>query len=274
MERYSSQLHLFKRPACSTEQGRKASEFGGNFCPWKRLLIVEAEGHPAVFYGVDINRKESRVREGNTKRRLIQWFLLPVVIVTIGLGWKYPWLGYSVPIVMLMGMVGGIFNGRYVCGNLCPRGSFLERFVGLVSRKGEIPSPVRNMVFRWILFSAMMGFMIFQISRNPSDWQHWGRVFWLMCTVTTGLGIVLAFAFQSRTWCALCPMGTMQNALGGGKNQIKINAATCRECGLCEKSCPMDLDIIAHKAGGKLAERDCLKCDECVVVCPTKSLKS
>ncbi len=63
------------------------------------------------------------------KRRVVQWTILPVVIVVIGLGWRWTWLGFAVPIVMAMGMVGGVFRGRYVCGNLCPRGAFYDRIV-------------------------------------------------------------------------------------------------------------------------------------------------
>jgi hypothetical protein len=36
------------------------------------------------------------------RRRTIQWSLVPVVVVTLALGWKYPALGFSVPVVMLM----------------------------------------------------------------------------------------------------------------------------------------------------------------------------
>ena len=56
-----------------------------------------------------------------TTRHITQWLLLPIVITVIGLGWKYPWLGLSVPLVMVIGIIGAFFNGRYVCGNLCPR---------------------------------------------------------------------------------------------------------------------------------------------------------
>ncbi|MFC1736814.1 4Fe-4S binding protein [Candidatus Hydrogenedentota bacterium] len=68
------------------------------------------------------------------RRHIVQWCLLPIVLITIGLGWKYPLLGFSVPVVMTAGFVGGIFRGRYVCGNLCPRGSFFDRILLRVSR--------------------------------------------------------------------------------------------------------------------------------------------
>jgi hypothetical protein len=57
----------------------------------------------------------------NRRRRLVQWALAPIVIVVTAWGWKYPYLGYTVPVVMILGMIGGVFRGRYVCGNLCPQ---------------------------------------------------------------------------------------------------------------------------------------------------------
>ena len=44
------------------------------------------------------------------RRRTIQWLLVPIVVITLALGWKYPVLGFVVPVVMLMGIVGGLFN--------------------------------------------------------------------------------------------------------------------------------------------------------------------
>lgn len=205
-------------------------------------------------------------------RAIIQWSLLPLVFITIGLGWKWPLIGFVVPVVMIMGMVGGVFDGRYVCGNLCPRGGFFDRLMPFVSPKRQIPSWMRSAGLRWTLFAALMGFMVWRITRDPGNVYHWGSVFWLMCTITTAAGVLLALFIHPRTWCTICPVGTVQNALGGHKNQIRIDTAKCRECRLCEKVCPMALEIVKDKPAGVLSTRDCLKCSECVVKCPVSAL--
>lgn len=206
------------------------------------------------------------------KRRLVQWILSPVVVIVISLGWKYPFLGFSVPLVMLTGMVLGFFRGRYTCGNLCPRGGFFDRMIAPLSRNRQIPDFFRSMRFRWIVFSLLMGFMTFRISLNPSSWQHWGHVFWIMCAATTLIGVVLGIAVNPRTWCAFCPMGTMQNALGRGKNQLEITAEKCRSCRICERSCPIGIRIADFRENGSVASGDCLKCPECIASCPKKAL--
>ena len=206
------------------------------------------------------------------KRRILQWSLLSVVLVTISLGWKFPFLGFSVPVVMIAGILISLFRGRMVCGNFCPRGSFFDRIVSSFSQKTSVPPLLRDMRFRWSMFALLMGFMVFRLAQNPLSLAHWGHVFWVMCVVTTALGLVLGIVYHPRTWCAFCPMGTLQNALGGEKQYLAIDSSSCRSCKLCEKKCPFDLSIVAHKNTGKIVNPDCLKCSECVQACPVNAL--
>lgn len=213
----------------------------------------------------------------NKKRQRIQWLLLPIVFIVVGLGWKYPLLGYIVPVVMLTGLIGGFINGRYVCGNLCPRGSLLDRIISKISFQKQIPNFFRSMYFRVPVVIFFMLFMTYRISLNPTSIEHIGKVFWLMCTITTAIAVILGLLIHQRAWCAFCPMGTMQNWFGGGKNQLLIDDDICTTCKICEKKCPFQLESITdHKKRdenkGLLNNRDCLKCSECVVSCPKKAL--
>lgn len=212
-------------------------------------------------------------KESVDLRKVVQWSLWPIVVVVVALGWKYTWLGFSVPIVMTLGMIGGFLGGRYVCGNLCPRGSFFDRILSRFTLGKGIPASFRSMPLRLVLFALMMGFMVFQISRNPGDWRHWGYVFWLMCAVTTGIGVILGVWFHQRSWCAFCPMGTMQNLLGRIRPKVLLlDSAKCVECHRCEKVCPVQIPIVKYKGGGVVADGDCVQCDECIAVCPKSAL--
>ncbi len=203
----------------------------------------------------------------------MQWILLWIVVITIALGWKYPLLGFSVPVVMLAGLVGSLYNGRYVCGNLCPRGGFFDRIMSKLSRNKGIPKIFRNSILRGTIFFALMGFMFYRLMQDPLNIYHWGYVFWVMCVITTAIGVALALIWHPRGWCSFCPMGTMQSVIGGGKNQLEIDADACVKCGLCEKNCPFDLTIYSYGSEGHLPDRDCLKCSECVISCPKDALQ-
>lgn len=216
--------------------------------------------------------RQSAQQKKGIQRGYLQWSMVAVMAITIIFGWRYPYLGFTVPIVMCMGMIGGFFSGRYVCGNLCPRGIFWDKVFRLVSMRKPVPAFLSHMGFRWGIFAALMGFMMFRVAQDVTSVAHWGRTFWTMCVVTTAIGMVLGIFFRERAWCTFCPMGTMQHALGGGKRQLRIDAAACVSCSACEKVCPMALPIVTHKDTGQIAEKDCLRCHACVDACPKNAI--
>ncbi len=204
---------------------------------------------------------------------LIQWLLVPIVIIVIGLGWKYYWLGFIVPVVMLIGMLSPLLNrGRYVCGNWCPRGAFYDRILRRFSRELKIPNFLRNAKFRWLVFGVIFGIFFWQVWRQPFIAENLGHIFWLMCTVTTAIGVGLGIFFSHRTWCAFCPVGTFVSACHRNAKVLTIDNKTCISCKLCEQACPLNLSILQYKDFGVLAHQDCVQCLECVTKCPKKAL--
>ncbi|WP_406661932.1 4Fe-4S binding protein [Methanolobus sp. ZRKC3] len=193
-----------------------------------------------------------------------------VVIVSI-VGLWYPILGYMMPLVILILMVTSVSKGRWFCGNLCPRGSFIDFWVGKATLKKKIPGFLKSFWIRIPVFLMLMGFMTYRII-NVINTQgiinQIGMIFVVMCLVTTAIALVLGVGISPRTWCTFCPMGTAQNLIGGKKYQLKVIDSKCIDCNKCEKVCPMQLDV--HT--GEL-KPDCIKCERCVDVCPTKALE-
>ncbi|HAR64198.1 MAG TPA: hypothetical protein DCS13_12095 [Candidatus Margulisbacteria bacterium] len=201
-----------------------------------------------------------------------KFLFVSLAVVTIGLGWKLPVLGYIVPVVMLTAVVLSLYNGRYHCGNICPRGMFLSVFFIKKSKNALIPVFLKKMSFRLMVMGVLMGFLVFRIAQNPTSIDYVGRVFWLMCAVTTGVGIILGFIYKPRTWCSFCPVGTMQKIIGRHSTNIQIDKNLCLNCKVCEKKCPINIDILSTVKETEVTGSDCLKCSLCISQCPKKAL--
>jgi ferredoxin-type protein NapH len=189
-----------------------------------------------------------------------------VVIVSIG-GLFYPKLGYFLLLVFASLMIISPFRGRWFCGNLCPRGSFNDFWLGPISRKAKIPTFFRSMRYRVPIFIALMGFMVYRIIGTQGLVDKVGMVFVTMCILTTSISILFGIAIAPRAWCSFCPMGTLQRTLGGMKYQLKVEKDKCIECGKCHKVCPMQLPV-----NEILEKPDCIKCARCVDACPKEAL--
>jgi len=189
-----------------------------------------------------------------------------VLIVSIG-GIFYPKLGYFLLLVFATLMIIAPFRGRWFCGNLCPRGSFVDFWLAPISRRVEIPSILKSMKIRVPIFIMLMGFMIFRIIGTNGIVDKIGMVLVTICILTTSIAILFGVLFAPRAWCSFCPMGTLQRAAGGSKYQLKVDREKCIDCGKCQKVCPMQLPV------NEIQEKpDCIKCARCIEACPKSAL--
>ena len=92
-----------------------------------------------------------------------------------------------------------------------------------------------------------------------------------MCLLTTAIALPLSIVFHPRTWCVVCPMGTLQGVLGGDRTAVRVSA-DCVECGVCARNCPLATNAGAHKSSGFVPGRDCSRCGTCIVKCPKQAL--
>jgi polyferredoxin len=189
-----------------------------------------------------------------------------VLIISIG-GIFYPKLGFFLLLVFASLMIIAPFRGRWFCGNLCPRGSFVDFWLGPISRKAKIPAFLKSMWIRAPIFILLMGFMILRILQTEGIVDKVGMVFVTLCIMTTSIAILFGTLIAPRAWCSFCPMGTLQRTLGGSKYQLKVDREKCIECGKCQKTCPMQLPV-----NEILDKPDCIKCARCIEACPKEAL--
>jgi ferredoxin-type protein NapH len=224
--------------------------------------------------GFEFSRgRKARVAQALRVRRIKQTLLGTAFVLLLGAGWIYPLIGYFIPACMLLGIGLAAFQGRSWCDWLCPRGSFEDAWLARISRAGRIPPVLRTTAMRLAVMAFLMGMLTWQIIRLWPDPWGIGGFFVLLLTITTAVGVILGVVYQQRTWCYLCPIGTMSNWVGKNRRPLVMAAEKCTHCHLCAKNCPMQLTPEALTAGSAMHNRgDCLKCSLCVASCPQGAL--
>jgi len=115
-----------------------------------------------------------------------------------------------------------IFKGRYWCWNLCPRGAFLDGVLSKVSLNKPIPHNFSKQWFRWLVFFLFAFYLSYRIIRTGGNLLAIGAVFVGMCLLTTLIAIILGVMIRHRGWCAICPMGTLQDKISKlSKHKLK-----------------------------------------------------
>jgi polyferredoxin len=137
------------------------------------------------------------------------WFL-PIILIG---GILNPVLGYFVLAMMAFFLPLSFLKGRYWCWNLCPRGAFLDIVLSKVSLNRFMPRILVKQWFRWLVFVLFMAFMVFRLVHTGGNLLAIGSVFVGMCILTTTISIILGIFTKHRGWCAVCPMGTLQEKI-------------------------------------------------------------
>lgn len=197
--------------------------------------------------------------------------LLPLIIIG---GYYCPKIGFTVLGLITLFMIIASKRGRFYCGWLCPMGAFHERILSRLSLKKPIPSLFKTRWFRWALFSLMMGFMTFRLIMHWGDAPAIGSVFRLMWIVSMTFAISLGLYFKPRVWCTICPMGSLQGISSTNTYLLTVEDS-CVGCKKCFKVCPISTYPGAFREEdniGQVPSVECLRCSNCVVNCPKKSL--
>ncbi|PLX20337.1 hypothetical protein C0584_06065 [Candidatus Parcubacteria bacterium] len=177
--------------------------------------------------------------------------------------------------------------GRFFCSYMCSLGALQEWIRGLGRKIGikkdvELPKSIDKYAryIKYIIllvivyFSFRVGDLVFRSYDPFAALSHFGLEFeekiigysLLIFALVTSL-------FAKGWWCRyFCPMGAflgIQKKLSFFK--INRDKDTCISCGLCNKVCPANLNIME---ADKVKEADCISCQNCVSDCPKNSLSS
>jgi len=143
-------------------------------------------------------------------QRFTIW-LLPLIVIG---GLFYPLLGYLVVGLMLILIALSFFKGRYWCWHLCPRGAFLDGALSKFTLKRPLPKVFTRTWAKWLLYTLLLLLLVFRVFRSGGDLLAIGSIFVSMCLITTIIAIVLGLLTNHRSWCSICPMGSLQQSIG------------------------------------------------------------
>jgi polyferredoxin len=138
-----------------------------------------------------------------------------VFIVTVGIGgYFYPVIGLAIPGLMLLALVLNFRNRRLFCSSVCPNGRALSTVTTPTSKGGRLPAFLVEPGMRRILCGFMLFCMVNMLARyGGGGIAAVGRVFWSIYLIAVGISAVVGIVFKPRSWCAFCPMGTLQDTV-------------------------------------------------------------
>jgi polyferredoxin len=201
------------------------------------------------------------------------WLMLVVILLW---GWFIPVLMFTAFICMIAPVVFSFKYGRAWCGNFCPRGSFNNNVLKIISPNKTIPNILKKPVIRIFTFIALMSLFTYSILSTNGSLLGIGIVFIKMMAITTLIEISMGVLIHHNSWCTICPMGTVAGTItrikGKAEGVITISEK-CIGCQTCVSVCPMQIDIPKYQKSGMVTNSDCMKCRKCIGCCKQDALQ-
>lgn len=218
--------------------------------------------------------------------------------------WGCPLAWFSCPMGALQHFIGlrlipfyiagffgaiGMIVGRMSCGWVCPFGLFQDMLYKVKSIKLKLPR-----AFSYIKFAVLIGVagIIAYLTTEPwfckvcpdgailagiplvladktgdlralVGWHYYMKI-------AIVIGVVLFSLMIKRFFCRVfCPIGAIYALFNHfSLLRLKVDEKKCIECESCQMACPMHVPI--YRSSHNI---DCIRCLDCVKVCPTKAIK-
>lgn len=186
-------------------------------------------------------------------------------------------------LIFAVWLILSLFMGRSVsCGYTCPYGALQEIVGRYTNKKPKSEKANKIRYFFFVLFLLIVLYSILKIGglKGMDLFVSTGNLQLVILIpafiVITGL---LSIAFGSRAFCKyLCPQGVFLTIGAKLGRKIKIpslhlrnNHKNCSNCKLCNKSCPMGLDV-NYMVKNNMDNLNCILCGECIENCPEKAI--
>jgi polyferredoxin len=143
-----------------------------------------------------------------------RYFSVLFILVIAIAGYFMPVIGLAVPGLMVLALVMNRHVTRSFCSTACPNGRALAVVTRPLSLDRRLPEFLTNPGLRRALCGFMMFCVISLLARyGKGGVPAIGRIFWAIYVLATGIGFVVGIVSKPRSWCAFCPMGTLQDTI-------------------------------------------------------------
>lgn len=244
--------------------------------------------------------KGTRLRSGRGARQRVRSAILIVSFLLFPVT-----MNYFSPYVIVDGAVQGIaagsllgFAGLFVsslvfgrafCGWLCPGGAFGELCFRITDRPVNRTrlDPVKYVI--WAVWLAAILFAFIRaggiLTVDPLHLTDSGvsvdrPMKFIMYYIVIGLFFTFSVLAGRRATChAFCWMAPfmvlgrkLSNAFRLPALRLRAHPDRCISCGLCDRTCPMSLDVSAMIAAGRTEHTECILCGRCVESCTHRAV--
>lgn len=143
------------------------------------------------------------------------------IAVILAGGFFVPYAGLAAPLLIAVAVIANFRSSRWFCARACPRGIVLGGLGPGLSRFRKMPGALYSDGARKGACAFMVACAVGQTLRLLPRFDAIGRFFWLICAISFVLSILMAILYKPRSWCAVCPVGTLQSTLrrGGGRSR-------------------------------------------------------
>jgi len=198
---------------------------------------------------------------------------------------------------MCLLVLGTLIFGRFFCSWACHIMVLQELCAWCLRRIGILAKPIRSRFLLWVPpLTAFYMFLWPQLVRAwesralptfhmATDRDGWASLVtnnfwrnlpgpWIIALTFLMCGILMIYLLGSRTFCTyVCPYGavfSLADRFSPGRILVRDN---CKQCGRCTAACMSGIRVHEEtRQYGRVVNPACLKCLDCVSVCPQEAL--
>ncbi|NWF63861.1 MAG: 4Fe-4S binding protein [Chloroflexi bacterium] len=215
-------------------------------------------------------------------------------------------MNYLSPYVIIDGAMNGIVNGSLVmfvlmfisslalgrawCGWVCPGAAM-----------ADMAEPINNRLvngrkmdwIKWLIWLPWISLIVWLAIRSGGyqrvDFFHLTNsgvsmdspekflIYYIVIALFVGLAMIFGRRAGCHTICWMAPFMILgrwvRNRFGWPSLRLVADASACTDCNLCNKNCPMSLDVSTMVQTEKMEDAECILCGNCVDGCAKKAIR-